>query len=187
MCLRVRVYQISQVLYKIYYLLWINPLRRVLLKSCGEKVGFGRKINVSNWENCEIGNHVFIGDGAFLMCANAPIKIANYVMFGPNVTMITGNHRIDIVGKYMTDITVDEKRKEDDEAIIVEDDVWVGANVTILKGVKIGEGSVVAAGAVVTKNVPPFSIVAGVPAKVIAMRFTPEQVQKHKKLLEKEV
>ena len=57
------------------------------------------------------------------------------------------------------------------QPVVIEDDVWVGANVTILKGVTIGHGSVVAAGAVVTKSCPPYSIIGGVPAKVLRRRF----------------
>ena len=58
-----------------------------------------------------------------------------------------------------------------DQPVVIEDDVWVGANVTILKGVTIGHGSVVAAGAVVTKSCPPYSIIGGVPAKILRKRF----------------
>lgn len=67
---------------------------------------------------------------------------------------------------------------------VIEDGVWCGANVTILKGVTIGRGSVVAAGAVVTKSCAPYSIIGGVPAKLIRMRFTPEQILEHERLLE---
>ena len=75
----------------------------------------------------------------------------------------------------MTDVTVEEKFVDGvnvyDQPVVIEDDVWVGANVTILKGVTIGHGSVVAAGAVVTKSCPPYSIIGGVPAKVLRKRF----------------
>ena len=70
----------------------------------------------------------------------------------------------------MIDITNDEKRPEDDRDIIFDGDNWIGANSIILKGVVVGVGAVIAAGAVVTKDVPPYSIVGGVPAKVIKMR-----------------
>lgn len=135
------------------------------------------KDNASSLENCEIGSHVFIGGGATFMCANAPIKIANHVMFEPNVTMITGNHRIDRVGKYMIDVTVNEKRKEDD--------VWVGANVTILKGVKIGEGSVVAAGTVVTKMFLHIPLLLGCPQESFHRVLLLNRFKQHKKLLKK--
>ena len=76
-----------------------------------------------------------------------------------------------------------EKLPENDAPVVIEDDVWIGANVTRLKGVTIGRGSVVAAGAVVTKSCPPYSIIGGVPAKVLKMRFTPEEIVKHESIL----
>ena len=79
----------------------------------------------------------------------------------------------------MIDITDKEKRPEDDRDIVIESDVWVGANSTILRGVTVGEGSVIAAGAVVTKDVPPYSIVGGVPARVLKMRFDEETQKEH--------
>jgi len=82
-------------------------------------------------------------------------------------------------------VTDDEKLPENDMPVVIEDDVWCGANVTILKGVTIGHGSVVAAGAVVTKSFPPYSIIGGVPAKLIRMRFTPEQIEDHERLFYK--
>ena len=67
--------------------------------------------------------------------------------------------------------------------MVIEDGCWIGANVTILKGVTIGRGSVVAAGAVVTRSCPPYSIVGGVPARVIKPRFTAEEIEEHESLL----
>lgn len=72
---------------------------------------------------------------------------------------------------------------ENDKDVIIEDGVWVGCNVTILKGVHIGKGSVIAAGSIVTKDVPPYSIVGGNPAKVIKFRFTEEQIKEHERIL----
>lgn len=59
-------------------------------------------------------------------------------MFGPGVTIITGNHRMNVIGKYMTELTDAEKEPSDDQPVEMEGDNWVGANVTILKGVTIG-------------------------------------------------
>jgi acetyltransferase-like isoleucine patch superfamily enzyme len=106
-------------------------------------------------------------------------------LFGPHPTIITGDHRIDVIGKFINKVTDDEKLPENDMPVVIEDDVWCGANVTILKGVTIGHGSVVAAGAVVTKSFPPYSIIGGVPAKLIRMRFTPEQIEDHERLFYK--
>ena len=65
----------------------------------------------------------------------------------------------------------------------IGNDVWIGCNVTILKGVNIGKGAVIAAGSVVIKNVEPYSIVAGVPAKFIKYRFLPEEIKEHERIL----
>ena len=62
-------------------------------------------------------------------------------------------------------------------SIVIDDDVWIGYNATILSGVHIKQGAIVAAGAVVTKDVPPYAVVGGVPAKIIKFRFNPEQIK----------
>lgn len=92
-------------------------------------------------------------------------------MFGPGVTFRGGNHRINLVGRLMISVTNHEKSPNDDQDVLIEDDVWVGCNSTILKGVTISKGAVVAACSVVTKNVPQYAIVAVNPAKVIKYRF----------------
>ena len=80
-------------------------------------------------------------------------------------------------------MTVDDKLPENDMPVVIEDDVWCGANVTILKGVTIGRGSVIAAGAVVTQSFPPYSIIGGVPAKLLKRRFTEEQAKENDRIL----
>ncbi|MBR2022007.1 MAG: CatB-related O-acetyltransferase [Clostridia bacterium] len=140
---------------------------------------------MSGSKNVFLGNNVSIGEDARFMCTRARIIMGDNIMFGPGVTCITGGHRMDVVGKPMISVTNEEKRPEDDRDIVLEGDNWIGANVTILRGVTVGEGSVIAAGAVVTKDVPPYSIVGGVPAKVIKMRFSEEELAEHKRLLQK--
>ena len=81
------------------------------------------------------------------------------------------------------DVTQEEKLDNNDAPVIIGDEVWCGANVTILKGVKLGRGCVVAAGAVVTKSFPPYSIIGGCPAKLIRMRFSPQQIIEHEQSL----
>lgn len=75
------------------------------------------------------------------------------------------------------------KHPDDDQDVVIEGDTWIGMSVTILKGVTIGRGSVIAAGAVVTKSCPPYSILAGVPAKVVRRRFSEEQMLEHERIL----
>ena len=131
--------------------------------------------------NMSVGDYTSIPKGSVFYCTEASLTIGKKVIFGPHPTIITGDHRIDVVGKYIMDSK--EKLPENDAPVVIEDDVWIGANVTILKGVTIGRGSVVAAGAVVTKSCPPYSIIGGVPAKVLKMRFSAEAIKIHEKLL----
>ena len=83
----------------------------------------------------------------------------------------------------MTDITDEMKLTENDQSVTLCGDNWVGANATILKGVIIGEGAIVAAGSLVINDVPSYAIVGGVPAKVIKYRFSNDEIEKHKELL----
>lgn len=163
----------------------VSPINKSALGGHGKKVTLGRGLKMSGSKNIFVGNNVSIGEDARFMCTRAKIIMGDNIMFGPGVTCITGGHRMDIVGKPMIFVTNEEKRPEDDRNIVLEGDNWIGANVTILRGVTIGEGAVVAAGAVVTKDVPPYSIVGGVPAKVIKMRFSEEKIAEHKRLLQK--
>ena len=87
-----------------------------------------------------------IGPRSLLWTTGAKIFIKDKVIVGPGLSIITGDHKIDIVGKYMADVTVDEKDKEDDQDVTIEKDVWIGSNVTILKGVTIAEGCVIGGG-----------------------------------------
>ena len=105
------------------------------------------------------------------------------MIFAPKVSIRGGDHRIDIIGRYIDTITDEEKLPENDQDICIEGDNWIGMNVTILKGVTIGRGSVIGAGSVVTKSLPPYSVCAGVPCKVIKRRFTIEQIIEHEKKL----
>lgn len=137
-------------------------------------------------KNLLIGNDVSIGERATIMCTRAKVRIGDHVMFGPNVTIITGGHRTDLVGRYMTTVTNAEKRPEDDRDIVFEGDNWIGANATILRGVTVGRGAIIAAGAVVTKDVTPYSVWGGVPARCLKMRFDADTLQKHISMLQSE-
>lgn len=164
-------------------LLW-SPIWKRSMKYCGKDVYLRpMSSDIKGVWNLSVGDGTSIPKGSVIYCTKAPLTIGRKVIFGPNPTIITGDHRIDVVGKYIADITDDQKGSGYDAPVTIEDDVWCGANVTILKGVTIGRGSVVAAGAVVTRSCAPYSIIGGVPAKLIRMRFSPEQIKEHERLL----
>lgn len=161
---------------------------KLLLLNCG-KVGHGshilRQSNIIGIENIYLGNNVIIGLGSTIYTTNANVIIKDKVIVGPHLTLITGDHQFDILGKEMIDITDNQKDINLDQDIVIEEDVWIGANVTILKGVTIGSGCVIAAGSLVTKNTKPYGIYAGVPTKLIKMRFTEEEIKLHLDILNK--
>ena len=152
------------------------PVWKHCMKHCGKWVYIRpMSSDFKGLWNLSVGDGTSIPKSSTIYCTEAPCVIGKKVLFGPHPTIITSDHRIDIPGKYIADVTVEEKFVDGvnvyDQPVVIEDDVWVGANVTILKGVTIGHGSVVAAGAVVTKSCPPYSIIGGVPAKVLRKRF----------------
>ena len=181
------IFQILQKISLVPSYLWDKmwaPVWKRCMKHCGKGVYIRpMSSDIKGLWNLSVGDATSIPKGSIIYCTDAPCIIGKKVLFGPRPTIITGDHRIDILGKYITDVTVEEKFVDGvnvyDQPVVIEDGVWCGANVTILKGVTIGRGSVVAAGAVVTKSFPPYSIIGGIPAKLIKMRFTEEEIKKN--------
>ena len=168
--------------------LWA-PIWKRRMKSCGKNV-YLRPLSsdIKGLQNLSIGDGTSIPKGSIFYCTDAPLTIGRKVIFGPHPTIITGDHRSDIIGRYIIDITPEEKYLQDgsnpwDLPVVIEDDVWCGANVTILKGVTIGHGSIIAAGAVVTQSFPPYSVIGGIPARLLKMRFTEEKQTENDRLL----
>ena len=125
--------------------------------------------------------------GALILNINAKFIMGKFSGAGPGLTVIAGNH-IPIVGKFLNHITDADKFEVDplhkqDQDVVLEEDVWLGANVTLLNGVRIGRGAIVSAGSVIRSKIPPYAIVAGNPAKVVGFRFTPQQVIEHESIL----
>lgn len=159
------------------------PYFKKRMATCGDHVYFMPNNSVFTYENMYVGNHVHIGYHADFVATRSKIIIGDHVVFGPHVSIRGGDHRVDVIGAYMDEVNDEQKLPENDADVIFEGDNWIGMNVTILKGVTIGRGAVIAAGAVVVKDVPRYSIVGGVPAKLLKMRFTKEEILKHESLL----
>lgn len=163
-----------------YTILFIAPVKILQLYSYyvinhvygikKAKIGKGTKIrptvilrepeNIIIGEYCGFNHNTILNGGK----KDAKLIIGNYVRVGPNVCMYASNHNTENTGIPI----VNQGYKEKD--IVIEDDVWIGANSVILSGVHIGKGAVIGAGSVVTKNLPPYTICGGVPAKAIKQR-----------------
>lgn len=103
---------------------------------------------------------------------------------GINLTVITGNHcpTVGVPQFFIGPTHVNDKEKD----VIVEEDVWFGANITILSGTHVGRGCIVGACSMLNKEYPPYAVLGGVPAKIIAVKFSIEQILEHEKSLYEE-
>jgi chloramphenicol O-acetyltransferase type B len=122
-----------------------------------------------------VGDHVYIGRHSHLA---GRISIGDYCLIASYVSFVGGDHPVDVLGYPMCFAGGPHLIET-----VVERDVWIGHGAIVLQGVRIGEGSVVAAGSVVTKSVDPYTIVAGNPARKIRDRFDPTQEYEHRRLL----
>lgn len=145
-----------------------NSIKSLFLKLNGARIGkrvvFYPGVWIAPGRNLDIGNDVTLAGGVIIGTAGL-VKIGDRSLIGFRTTIISGNH------------AVPPNRGRIFEAgfvrqpVVIGNDVWVGANVTILPGRTIGDGAVVAAGSVVTKNVGPFTVVGGNPAKLLRQRI----------------
>lgn len=119
--------------------------------------------------------YAYIGPGTYIP---PKVTIGKYTMLAPNVSILGGDHIFTNPNKPI----IFSGRPEMPNTHIGED-VWIGANASIMAGINIGNGAIIAANAVVTKDVPSYSIFGGNPAKLIRMRFNEEEIILHKKML----
>lgn len=142
---------------------WCRALAaKRLFRYCGERVNIEHGADFfTGWE-VEIGDDSSLGINCMVPF---DLKVGRDVMMGPNVFIAGDNH--EFAG---TDRPMRLQGKRTASPVRIEDDVWIGANVIILSGLTIGKGSILGAGAVVTKNVPPYAICAGNPARIIRFR-----------------
>ncbi len=123
---------------------------------------FEYSIYVSDAKKLKIGKHVRINENVFLQ---GEIEIGDFVMIAPYVSIYTKTHN-----HSNKDIPMVKSGVTNTQKVVIEDNVWIGRNVTILPGIKIKEGSIIGANSVVTKSIDAFSIMGGIPAKLIRKR-----------------
>lgn len=162
---------------------FVAPVIKKSFGECGSNVVVSSNCKFSGIDNIYLGSNIVLGSETMIMTTKANVYIGDYVFFAPKVSVISGDHRYDVLGEYMLNVKDKDKRPEDDQDVVFEGDNWIGSGVIILKGVTIGRGAIVAAGSVVTKSIPRYAIVAGVPARIIRMRFTDEQIKEHEEKL----
>jgi acetyltransferase-like isoleucine patch superfamily enzyme len=167
----------------IYMSKWIKSK----LGYAGHKAHIQYPFFILGSENIFMEDGVNIGAGSTIFTTRAKLYIGKNTFTGPNLTIVSGDHAF-TVGEYMLNVSKDElKRKQDissyDKDIILEQDVWIGANVTILKGVTVGRGAILSAGSVIVKNVPPYSIFGGNPARLIKFKWGVDEIVNHEKFL----
>ena len=164
-------------------------LKWMLHKSYRREMQWRRqnKDNYTVLKNASALNYVHVGrmtygdiDAHRAGKNDAQLYIGSFCSIAKEVTFfLSGNHSLETVSTYPFEYYCfhEEPASLSKGNIVIGDDVWIGYRAVVLSGVHIGQGAVVAAGAVVTKDVPPYAIVGGVPAKVIKYRFTPDLVQ----------
>lgn len=161
---------------------------RIAGTRIGKNVYISNGVRIRGLDKVEIGNNVAIYDYVLIYTGNRPdcffkigndshiapmsvinaeggVEIGNCVAIGPNVTIYSVEHSFADTSKRI----INQKRIY--RKISIEDDVYIGANCFIRGGVRIGKGSVIGAGAVVVKDIPPYSVAMGIPARVIRKRF----------------
>jgi acetyltransferase-like isoleucine patch superfamily enzyme len=124
-------------------------------------------------EEVQLGSNIFISRN-FVISAR-DLRIGSDVMVGPNLVIECDDHRYDAIGVSM----YENRANRAVGGAIVEDDVWIGANVTVLKGARISEGCVVGAGSVVIGRLPPYTVCVGVPCRPVKSRFDTRSLKEH--------
>ena len=140
---------------------------RKVLKRLGREVVFQRGMRLVSPENISIGSNCNFAQDVFIT-GGGGVTIGDWVGFGPGTKVWSINHRFDDPDRPWL------LQGHELKPVIIEDDVWLGANVFVAPGVTIGRGAIVSAGAVVNKNIPPFALVSGNPGRVIGWRKKPE-------------
>ena len=153
----IKIFNIGYFSSKLRYLL----VKRIFL-FCGQDVNIDKGAVFGNGGALSIGDRSGIGRDCLVA---SDTQIGQDVMMAPEVIIFSQNHKFD-----SREISMNKQGVTDSRPVIIENDVWIGQRAMLMAGVRIGQGSIIAAGAVVTKDVLPYSIVGGNPAKIIRMR-----------------
>lgn len=172
----------------------INKIKKYLRTFVFRKYGYKHpKARISRLaliykpENLFVHECTGISAGSIIMNWNAKFIMKKFSGASLGLKVITGNH-MRVNGKYFKQVTdIDKsqlnKNNEFDQDVVVDEDVWMGAYVTLLNGTHIGRGCNIGSGSVVRGNIPPYAVVYGNPAKIVGFVFTPKEIVKHEMAL----
>lgn len=169
----VKLYQ----LYKRLKSLYLIPT----LGACSKTTQIGVPFLITNPKNVYLAEFTRINPDAKIITYTGKFIVRKYSEIAYGCTVVTGNHTPTVgIPQYILGHSHINDREKD---VIVEEDVWIGANVTLLSGCHIGRGCVVGACSLVNKEIPPYAVVVGTPARIIASKFNIEQIIDHEKKL----
>lgn len=145
----------------------------------GENASIARPCDLKNPQNIYLYDFVRIGCRSTIMTmGESKFIMKRGCLTAEGLVVVTSNHR-QHVGQFLSGKNDDNEYKD----IVVEEDVWIGINVTLLAGAYIGRGAIIGACSVVTKKIPPYAIAVGNPAKVIKFKWSIEEILKHESVL----
>lgn len=159
----------------------VKIIRRVAIaavktrfSSAGKDLSFDPfSSRIRGHRHIHIGDRVFIGHGADFSI-HKELRIADDVLFGPHVLILSGNHPIETPGA-----PINAFHQGINGRCIIDQDVWIGARAVIMGDVHIGEGAVIGAGSIVNRSLPPYCISAGAPCRPIRKRFSDNDLRLH--------
>ncbi|MFD2331459.1 CatB-related O-acetyltransferase [Cohnella sp. GCM10020058] len=184
---------------KIYNLIYFYSKSKSAVRSpyvakksdIGYRVSVGKNVHIGS--EVEVGSYTYFNDGGWgVIVVEGKVKIGKFCSIGPNVFIGLGNHQYHTVTTHpilyeqywRKNFFIEGNSKFKNiskpgsgQEIVIGNDVWIGANVTIKDKVVIGDGAIIASGSVVTKHVEPYSIVGGIPAKIIKYRYNKEVIK----------
>lgn len=177
-------YKVKQSIKAVLFLCWYQ-LNKKKFGYLAPSAKVSRGVSIYNKKNLFMYDGSSLYPDSVIMNTRGKVVIKKKSGSAIGLTIITGNH-ISSVGTWRKDITDEMKdalNAKADKDVIVEEDVWLGANVTLLSGTKIGRGAIIGTGSVVRSIIPPYAIAIGNPAKIIGFCFTPDEIVEHESYL----
>jgi acetyltransferase-like isoleucine patch superfamily enzyme len=163
---------LKELYYKIYY----NQCRKKFKRSYKD-LRFHPSNSIFTYSTISLGHNVFINQNAYL---SGFIEIGNDVLVGPGVFISSGDHQFTTIGE-----KIRMQGRIENEPVRIDDDVWVGAKVTIMRSVHIYEGAIIGSASIVTKDMPPYCVCVGHTCAPIKIRYTDDELRKHFKIIGK--